>query len=144
MGACRLIRQSKYRNVKVKTLNCGTFDSKLEYKHFSDLYLLQRAGRIKDLQRQVRIPLGLGKIKYIADFIYYDEVLCKWVVFDSKGVETKEFKIKLAWLLESYSNFIFILAKYKEREVLEPRNLNARDFIEFIAEYKKTKKELKK
>ena len=47
---------TKYRNEKVKTLNNGTFDSKLEFKHFCELQMLERAGKISNLLRQVTIP----------------------------------------------------------------------------------------
>ena len=51
---------TKYRNEKVKTLNNGTFDSKLEFKHFCELQMLERAGKISNLLRQVTIPLGVA------------------------------------------------------------------------------------
>ena len=66
---------TKYRNEKVKTLNNGTFDSKLEFKHFCELQMLERAGKISNLLRQVTIPLGAsGRVKYRADFVYVRRV----------------------------------------------------------------------
>ena len=42
--------------------------------------------------------------------MFFDNIAEIWVVMDSKGVETDAFKIKLKWLLDSYSGFRFDLA----------------------------------
>ena len=47
---------SKYRSKKV-TVNGITFDSKKEAKRYAELLLLERAGAISDLKRQVRFEL---------------------------------------------------------------------------------------
>ena len=99
---------NKYRNQKIE-VDGMTFDSRKEYKRWQELRLLQRAGEITDLNRQV--PFGLmpsfkcnGHLyrptTYIADFTYYDKNH-KYIVEDVKGVRTKEYMIKkklLAWL----------------------------------------------
>lgn len=46
----------KYRNRKV-TIDGVTYDSKKEYNRWCELRLLERAGRITDLQRQVPFEL---------------------------------------------------------------------------------------
>lgn len=43
---------NKYRNIKT-----GTFDSKKERERWNELRLLERAGAISDLKRQVTIEL---------------------------------------------------------------------------------------
>ena len=44
--------------------------------------MLERAGKISNLLRQVTIPLGAsGRVKYRADFVYFDEVKKSWVIF---------------------------------------------------------------
>lgn len=81
---------NKYRSVKVSR-DGETFDSLKEYRRFCELQLLQRAGKIKDIQRQVKFVLiptqrepdkigvrgGVKKgriieqeCSYIADFVY--------------------------------------------------------------------------
>ena len=103
---------NKFKNHKVKSL-LGAFDSKLEYKHYLLLKAKEQKGEISHLARQVRIKLGKAKeckVYYIADFVFFDNIAEIWVVMDSKGVETDAFKIKLKWLLDSYSNFRFDLA----------------------------------
>ena len=103
---------NKFKNHKVKNI-LGAFDSKLEYKHFLLLKAREQKGEISHLARQVRIKLGKAKeckVYYIADFVFFDNLPNIWVVMDSKGVETDAFKIKLKWLLDSYSNFRFDLA----------------------------------
>ena len=103
---------NKFKNDKVKNI-LGAFDSKLEYKHYLLLKAKEQKGEISHLARQVRIKLGKAKeckVYYIADFVFFDNLANIWVVMDSKGVETDTFKIKLKWLLDSYSNFRFDLA----------------------------------
>lgn len=74
------VRQSKHRAVK-REYNGMTFDSGRELKRWMELELLQKAGKISDLQRQVPFTLAksviLGgrakpSIRYIADFAYWD------------------------------------------------------------------------
>ena len=50
------IPYTKYRNRPVVTSD-GRFDSQRELRRWGELKLLQKAGRITGLQRQVRIPL---------------------------------------------------------------------------------------
>ena len=91
---------NKYRAKKVKTED-GTFDSKREYARWCELKLLERAGEIEDLRRQVSYTLvGSQKgttrnerpINYRADFVYYKDG--ELVVEDSKGMRTPEYVIK--------------------------------------------------
>ncbi len=84
-------RAGKFNNKKVTT-DEGVFDSTTEYKRFLDLRLLERAGEISDLRRQVRYSLDIGGIHisaYIADFVYIQDG--KEVVEDSKGFRTREY-----------------------------------------------------
>jgi len=84
--------RTKYGNRKV-TLPCGTFDSQKEYCRWKELQLLERAGEIAELRRQVKyelIPTQRmdGKcversVDYIADFVYQQEG--RQVVEDVKG-----------------------------------------------------------
>lgn len=89
---------SKYKNTRI-----DGFDSIKEMKRYSELCLLQRAGKISGLERQVRFELlpnqydDNGKcvyrgITYIADFVYWKEG--SFVVEDVKGFRTKEYMIK--------------------------------------------------
>ena len=90
------------------TVDGQAFDSKRESRRWMDLLTLAKAGRISNLQRQVRIPLigkneGLktptGKqMHYVADFQYYDHDLNAWVVEDAKGWATDVYKMKRAVL----------------------------------------------
>ena len=83
---------SKYGNRKIKTED-GTFDSQHEYKRWIELKLLQRAGEIKELERQVKFELvpkqdGERAIHYVADFVYIDNRTGEKVVEDAKGAKT--------------------------------------------------------
>ena len=69
-------RGNKFHARKIKT-DDGTFDSQKEYRRWGELQLLQRAGYISNLKRQVPyvvIPSSdkFRKTVYIADFEYRD------------------------------------------------------------------------
>lgn len=71
------------------------FHSKGEAERWMMLKLLEAAGEIGDLERQVRFRLevnGVHICDYIADFIYIDHG--RRVVEDFKGVRTTEYQIK--------------------------------------------------
>ena len=106
------MRYNKYGNRKVKTSE-GTFASINEYRRWQELKLLQRAGEIKDLQKQVPFELipaqyemfeRYGKkgqrlkdgkrcieqsVVYVADFVYIDNRTGERVVEDAKSPATK-------------------------------------------------------
>lgn len=100
-------RDQKYGNQKV--LDKGiTFDSKAEHRRWCYLVLLQKAGEIKDLQRQVPFLLIPELVKprggkerpthYIADFVYLDKAGVQ-IVEDVKGAVTPEFRLKRKLML---------------------------------------------
>lgn len=100
---------TKYGNNVIQTED-GKFDSQREYTRWCELKLLQRAGEISDLQRQVKfelIPTQYDPVTkkvverncvYIADFVYTENG--KTVVEDAKGMRTKEYTIKRKLLLK--------------------------------------------
>tara|TARA_R100001015_G_C4577435_1_gene134486 strand:+ start:506 stop:859 length:354 start_codon:yes stop_codon:yes gene_type:complete len=77
-----------------------TFDSMWEAERWGELSAMQRAGVVKDLERQVRYNLVINDQKicaYVADFQYKlidENGFEKEIVEDAKGVETAEFKLK--------------------------------------------------
>lgn len=108
---------SKYNNRKVRRDGL-TFDSKKEHKRYNELLLLEQAGEIKNLRRQVKFLLiptqrepkiigPRGGVKngkllerecaYIADFVYTENG--KIVVEDTKGLRTKDYIIKRKLML---------------------------------------------
>lgn len=94
--------QNKYKNEKIKR-DGETFDSKKEYLRWCDLKLLERAGEITDLRRQVKYDLipkqeGERAVSYIADFVYKDRDGLT-IVEDTKGVRTPEYIIKRKLML---------------------------------------------
>ena len=116
MGALEL---NKYRNRKVYS-DGMMFDSRREARRYHELMILQKSGKIKDLQRQVpfllipdqREPDTIGKrgaihkgrvierkITYIADFCYYNSESGEMVVEDAKGFRTPEYRIKKKMML---------------------------------------------
>lgn len=112
---------NKYHSRKI-TIGGIAFDSKKESKRWQELCLLQRAGQITDLQRQVKFVLiptqyekfprhskktgkrlkdGIRTLEqecsYVADFVYMKDG--KQVVEDTKGVKTKDYIIKRKLML---------------------------------------------
>lgn len=120
------MRRNKYRNDKV-TYKGISFDSKKEARRYSELLLLERAGAITDLQRQVRFELipaqyenfeRYGKrgkrlkdgkrcieksVTYIADFVYKDLKTGETVVEDTKGMRTEAYIIKRKLMLKVHN-----------------------------------------
>ena len=95
--------KKKYSNCKV-CIDGEEFDSKKEAKRYQELLLLQKAGKISDLKRQVKFELipkqdGERACIYIADFQYHDADLGKMVVEDCKGCKTEVYRIKKKLML---------------------------------------------
>ena len=102
---------SKYRNRKT-VLDGITFDSAKEANRYAELKLLERAGKITELQRQPGFTLIPKQVReghmveraliYKADFAYHDEETGQDVVEDVKGLKTKEYIIKRKLMLWEY------------------------------------------
>lgn len=99
--------RSKYHNKKI-TRDGETFDSAKEYRRFCELSLLEKAGKVTDLKRQVKFVLIPSQkvdgkvverpVTYIADFVYENES-GRVVVEDTKGFKTKDYIIKRKLML---------------------------------------------
>lgn len=113
-----MISRNKYRNKKIQ-VNGETFDSMKELRRWRDLKLLEKAGEITELRRQVpfellpnqREPDKIGprggikkgriierKAVYVADFVYKDRA-GREVIEDCKGMRTKDYILKRKLLL---------------------------------------------
>ena len=85
---------NKYRN-KPTVVDGIRFASKKEAARYKELLLLENAGKIKYLQRQVRYDLVVNMNKictYVADFVY--QGTGEIVVEDTKGMRTPIYKLK--------------------------------------------------
>lgn len=117
-------KPNKYGSKKVE-VDGITFDSKKEAHRFQELKLLEKAGEITRLQRQVKFTLipeqrektdavytkGAKKgqpkkgsllereTAYIADFVYKDMRSGETIVEDTKGYKTKEYILKRKMML---------------------------------------------
>jgi Protein of unknown function (DUF1064) len=88
------MRHSKYRNVPT-VVGGIRVASKREARRWGELRLLERAGRISGLRRQVPFRLEInGQLvtTYVADFVYCEAGA--EIVEDSKGVRTAVYKLK--------------------------------------------------
>lgn len=112
--------RNKYQAIKC-TYDGIQFDSRKEMRRYQELLLLQRAGAILNLRRQVKYILipaqyesyeRYGKngkelkpgrrllekeCAYVADFVYEENG--KEIVEDTKGIKTKDYIIKRKLLL---------------------------------------------
>lgn len=128
----------KYRNIKVYVYADGfvsygekidakgppadVFDSTKEYSRWNELQLLERAGKISDLQRQVKIVIQekiisngttIKEIAYKADFVY-NEGECQ-IIEDVKPFDnatqkhklTKDFVLKWKLLQAKFPRYTF-------------------------------------
>lgn len=96
---------SKYHNIKTVTSDGIKHDSIKEANRWCELKLLERAGEIQDLQRQVKFELipkqeGERAVYYVADFTYIEDG--KKIVEDAKGCRTDVYKLKKKLLLWRY------------------------------------------
>ena len=105
-------RRSKYNN-RVCYWRGEKFDSQRELDRYQELLILQRAGRISGLSRQVRFELTpniryegklIKKAEYVADFTYWEQG--KFVIEDCKGYQTDLYKLKKKIILDKYGYLI--------------------------------------
>lgn len=101
-------RRNKYgvASKAERTLDGVVFDSKGEMQRWVALLLLQRAGEIVNLRRQVTYSLDVNGVhicKYIADFEYQERSdsygKTSLVVEDWKGVKTPAYHLKKKLML---------------------------------------------
>lgn len=94
----------KYRN-KPCTVGGEKYRSQREAKRHQDLLLLQKAGQIAGLTREVPFELAPGvkikgedrkrpAVRYVADFVYSDVRSGTVVVEDAKGMQTPVYRLK--------------------------------------------------
>lgn len=110
---------NKYHNHKA-AVDGEVFDSRKEARRWLELQMIQKAGNIKNLERQKKFvlipaqyepditgPRGGKKkgkliereVAYYADFYYYNPTFDCWVVEDTKGIRTPEYIIKRKLML---------------------------------------------
>lgn len=100
-------KEARVKGARRARLDGLSFDSELERDWWARLCLTQRAGQIRDLKRQVNIPL-IGRdgpiltpkgrpMQYRADFTYLDRTGAL-IVADAKGFRTEVYTLKRAIL----------------------------------------------
>ena len=94
-----VIKRSKY-NATPTIVDGRRFHSKREANRYCELKLLQREGKISDLQMQVPFFLVI-KEKYIADFVYHEKG--ERIVEDVKGAITSSYRRKRKAMLKQHS-----------------------------------------
>lgn len=101
---------NKYRNKKIQ-IDRYVFDSIKEGQRYRELTLLEKAGKISNLELQPKFLLQESfrkngktyrKIEYVADFQYIENG--KTIVEDVKGMQTDVFKLKHKLFEKKYPN----------------------------------------
>jgi len=97
--------KQKY-NAQRTTVDGITFDSAKEARRWQELRLLERAGEITDLRRQVVVPLDgrngplltrTGrKMRLTVDFAYTDLKTGLTIYEDAKGMPTRDYEVRRA------------------------------------------------
>lgn len=106
----RRFRGNKF-GAKPTVIDGLRFDSKKEAKRWGELKALEATKQIKQLQRQVSIPLTVNGKKictYRADFVYQQDG--QTVVEDAKGFQTDVFKIKWKWAQVLHPEWRFLVS----------------------------------
>lgn len=85
------------------------FPSKLEKRVYERLKFLKQAGEVVGFLRQVPLHFNSG-IKHVADFlVFFSDGSCQ--IWEAKGIETKEFKLKYKLIEEEYPWLDYVLIK---------------------------------
>ena len=111
-----MTRRSKYGNVKVEA-DGYTFDSKMEYRRYQELKLLQQAGEIYGLKVHpwwtINVNGTPNVCKVVADFEYFLGTYRKQVVEDVKGKDNALSKLKRKLLKASYGIDMILIKKVR-------------------------------
>ena len=107
------IRKNKFGNIKTNGK-----DSKKEFKRGLVLKQLEKEGKIKDLQEQVKFELqppfrnlqgkAIRKIEYVPDFVYFNCEKQVMVCEDVKGFKTKDYILKSKLFQFKYPHYYFL------------------------------------
>lgn len=101
-------KRPKYNNCRFKDSE-GVWDSKKERERWTQLRLLQSAGKIQELQKKIAFELipasfkdhkRLRPIQYVADFVYIEGGIR--IVEDVKGVKNKFYLLKKRLMWEKF------------------------------------------
>ena len=111
---------NKYGAIKTEVAGIK-FDSRAEARRYGELIMLERAGAISGLTRQVSYPLlpsvkfkgskrAQPALRYIADFTYSDTDTGAIICEDVKGVQTPLFRAKRHMMLALLGIHILVTA----------------------------------
>ena len=98
-------KKSKYKAKRI-LIDGIWFHSKREGSRYLVLKQLEKIGLIRNLRLQVPYLIEINGIKickYNADFVYFDVAKGVEVVEDSKGYQTKDYKLKKKMVEAAYS-----------------------------------------
>lgn len=115
--------RNKYRAIRT-TIGDETFDSKTEAERWMELKILERAGKIADLQRQIPFDLVVNGhliCRYVADYSWADTETGERIVEDCKSPATltPDFRIKTKLLAALHGIVVSVHMKGKPHWALD-------------------------
>ena len=116
MKSIAVKRKHKYGNKPFYDDDGNYWHAQGEYKRWCDLKLLEKAGEISALSRQIKFELSVNNLhicSYIPDFSYFAKDKSIMIHEDFKGLETREFKIKKRLMKAIYNIDIKITTRIK-------------------------------
>ncbi len=87
-------KKPKYGNKTTVAPDGSRFPSVLECDTYLHLLLLEKAGEIRFLRKQVNVEMTAAKVLYIVDFLIYDLAKNEEVWVEAKGFETDVWRLK--------------------------------------------------
>jgi hypothetical protein len=100
---------NKFR-AKKTALNGLIFDSQLEARRFGELSLMQKAGAIRNLERQVPFQLSVNSVKVckmIVDHVFFEGNTRVLEETKSKPTKTPVYRLKVRLLKAIYPGIVF-------------------------------------
>lgn len=110
---------NKYNARRTFSALCGRFfASQAEAQRGEGLALLEKAGEISNLQYQAKFVLSREpRVSITVDFFYIDNGV--EVLEDTKGVLTRDFRTKLAWLKEKYGINVLLTGRNRQSLIIK-------------------------
>lgn len=114
--------RNKYKAVKVFA-HGRNWPSKLELAIYEMLLMMERGGKLKDIECQVHVEFRTydhGKIKMIPDFRAFDTQAQELIYIEAKGMPTREFlRKKKAWAVGGPAKLFIYGGNWRYPKLLE-------------------------
>lgn len=121
-GRATPAKASKYKARRQRTED-GVFDSTKELQRWESLKMLQRAGKIQHLERQVLFQFEINGVsigRYTLDHKYFDVERNQWVYEDVKGAITRDFPLRKKLMRALFGITVEVWPERKKKRTVKP------------------------